>query len=58
MKEAKEVKEENKENEDAWFDDFFAKPEPEKENPRRAAQEQGKNAMQARLKAGREPCQV
>ncbi|CAJ1381888.1 unnamed protein product [Effrenium voratum] len=53
VKEVKEtkVKEENKENEDAWFDDFFAKPEPEKENPRRAAQEQGKNAMQARLKA-------
>lgn len=45
---------ENKENDDSqWFDDFFAageKREKEREE-QRAAQEQGRNAMQARLKA-------
>lgn len=46
---------ENKENDDSqWFDDFFAageKREKEKREEQRAAQEQGRNAMQARLKA-------
>ena len=44
--------EENKENDDQWFNDFFAEPEKEKQREeRKAAQEQGRNAMQARLKA-------
>ena len=45
---------ENKENDDQWFNDFFAEPsekEKQKNEERRAAQEQGRNAMQARLKA-------
>ena len=41
---------ENKENDDAWFDDFFAEKK-EKREAHQKAQEQGKNAMQARLKA-------
>ena len=47
--------EENKENDDQWFNDFFAEPEEkqriEERKAAQAAQEQGRNAMQARLKA-------
>jgi len=43
--------EENKENDDPWFNDFFAEPEEKQREERKAAQEQGRNAMQARLKA-------
>lgn len=49
--EVKEMVEENKENDDQWFNDFFAEPEEKQREERKAAQEQGRNAMQARLKA-------
>ena len=60
--------EENKENDDQWFNDFFADPEEKQREERKAAQEQGRNAMQARLKAQKQalearlrfhgPCEV